>query len=156
MAAKQAETLVTEKKVVTIKSYSIPQGINAMISFNEALDLKDNVLTMMEATKSVRTLRMTFAARDSVFENQTIKEGQMLGLVEGDVKVVRDSQEECMDALAEEMRDAAVITMFYGEGISEDQASKMSDIIRSKVGEDAEIMVVNGGQPVYYYVISAE
>ena len=156
MAAKQAEALVSGKKVVVIKSYSIPQGIGAMIAFNEDLDLKDNVLTMTEAIKNVHTLRMTFAARDSVFQNSSIKEGQMLGLVEGDVKVVRDSQEDCMAGLADEMKGCSCITLFYGEGVTEDQANKMSDIIRDKVGEDTEIMVVNGGQPVYYYVISAE
>ena len=61
-----------------------------------------------------------------------------------------------MAGLADEMKGCSCITLFYGEGVTEDQANKMSDIIRDKVGEDTEIMVVNGGQPVYYYVISAE
>ena len=155
MAAKQAEDLVTDKKVIVIRTTSVPQGISAVLAFNEELDVEQNTAVMIDAVKSVRTAKMTFAARDSVYSDKVIKEGQMLGMVENDVRYVCDSKEECMENLVHDMSDASFITVFYGEDVSDDEASKMSDFIRQKVG-NAEISFVNGGQPVYYYIISAE
>ena len=155
MAAKQAEGLVTDKKVIVIRTTSVPQGISAVLAFNEELDVEQNTEVMIDAVKSVRTAKMTFAARDSVYSDKVIKEGQMLGMVENDVRYVCDTKEECMENLVSEMTDASYITVFYGEDVSEDEATKMSEFIKPRIG-DAEISFVNGGQPVYYYIISAE
>ena len=156
MAAKQAEELVEDKKVIVLKTVSVPQGITAMLTFDENSDVDTNKDMMKEAMKSVRTEKMTFAARDSVFENTEIKAGQILGLVENTVRFVEDDRSVCMKKLAEEISDAAYVTLFYGEDTTEEEAEKMAGIIRETIGPDKEVAVVNGGQPVYYYMLSAE
>ena len=156
MAAKQAEELVEDKKVIVLKTVSVPQGITAMLTFDENSDVDTNKDMMKEGMKSVRTEKMTFAARDSVFENTEIKAGQILGLVENTVRFVEDDRSVCMKKLAEEISDAAYVTLFYGEDTTEEEAEKMAGIIRETIGPDKEVAVVNGGQPVYYYMLSAE
>lgn len=156
MAAKQAEELVDDKKVVVLKTVSAPQGISAMIAFDPDAEEADNTAAMKEAMKNVVTAKMTFAARDSVFDGKEIREGQILGLVENDVRYVADTREECMKELSQSFSDAEVITLFYGEDAAEDEAQEMAEIIRQAVGSDKEIMVLRGGQPVYFYLISAE
>lgn len=156
MAAKQAEELVEDKKVIVLKTVSIPQGITAMLTFDESADADTNKNAMKEAMKNVRTEKMTFAARDSVFENTEIKAGQILGLVENTVRFVEDDRSVCMRKLAEEITDSSYVTLFYGCDADEAEAEKMADIIRETIGSDKEVAVVNGGQPVYYYMISAE
>ena len=156
MAAKQAVELVSDKKVVVLKSVSVPQGISALLTFDPDANEADNVAAMKAAMKNVRTEKMTFAARDSVFENAQIKEGQILGLVENSVKYIKDSKEDCLRALCSDIKDYSCITLFYGEDIDEQEAQSAAEIMKEELGEDKEIMVINGGQPVYYYMISAE
>lgn len=156
MAAKQAEELVDDKKVVVLKTVSAPQGISAMISFDPDADEETNTAAMKEAMSAVVTAKMTFAARDSVFDGNEIKEGQILGLVENSVKYVSDSREDCMKSLSADFADAEVITVFYGEDATEEEAEKMAEVIKETIGTDKEIMVLRGGQPVYFYLISAE
>jgi dihydroxyacetone kinase-like predicted kinase len=156
MAAKQAEYIVTDKKVVVLKTHTIPQGISAMLAFDFDAEEADNTAAMKEAMKKVTTAKLTFAARDSSFDGMDIKEGQILGLVENDVKYVCDSREDCLTRIAEDIKDKDYITLFYGEGIDENEANAAAEVLQSVIGNSAEITVINGGQPVYYYVISAE
>jgi len=155
MAAKQAEAIIEDKKVVVLRSHTIPQGISAMLAFDPEGEEDDNTSAMKEAMKAVTTAKLTFAARDSSFDGMDIKEGQILGLVENDVKYVCDSREECLKNVAADIKDRDYITLFYGEGVDEDEANAAAETIKEVIG-DVEIMVVNGGQPVYYYIISAE
>ena len=111
---------------------------------------------MVEAKRKVISESVTFAARDSVFDGHEIKEGQRLGLVNGKVTYMENSDDECIEKLSEDIKGSDYVTVFYGEGIDEEQAEKTADIIRGKLSEDAEVVVINGGQPVYYYMISAE
>ena len=156
MSAKQAEEIVTDKKVVVLHTVSIPQGISAMLAFDSDIDVEENENAMVEAKRKVISESVTFAARDSVFDGHEIKEGQRLGLVNGKVTYIENSDDECIEKLSEDIKGSDYVTVFYGEGIDEEQAEKTADIIRGKLSEDAEVVVINGGQPVYYYMISAE
>ena len=156
MAAKQAEELITDKKVIVLKTVSVPQGISALIAFDPDATSEDNKKNMKAAMKEVITAKVTFAARDSVYNDSKIKEGQILGLLENDVKVVADDKESCLKELSDNLKDTNYITLFYGEDSDEDDANKMADVLKENLGDDKEIVVVNGGQPVYYYLISAE
>ena len=154
MAAEQAIPIST-RKVIVIHTRTIPQGVAAMLAFDPEGSEEDNTSAMKEAMKNVTTAKLTFAARDSSFDGKDIKEGQILGLIENDVKYVCDSREECLKNVAEDIKDRDYITLFYGEGIDEEEANAAAEVIKEVIG-DVEVMVVNGGQPVYYYLISAE
>lgn len=156
MAAKQAEELVQDKKVIVLRTVSVPQGISAMLAFDPDADEKKNVSEMKQAMQRVRTEKMTFAARDSVYEDSEIKAGQILGLVENKVKYVTDTQEDCMKALCADLADYSCITLFYGQDVSAEDAEKMTEFVRNQLDEDKEVMLLYGGQPVYYYIVSAE
>ena len=155
MVAVQAALLVEDKHVEVLRSVSLPQGINAMLAFNPDAEVEENVEAMKEAMTSVSSLSMTFAAHDSTFDNREIKENQILGLVENKVRYVTDSREECMANLCDDIKEAYSVMLFYGEGVSESEAEAMQAIMQEKL-PDAEINLINGGQPVYYFIISAE
>lgn len=155
MAAQQAEALVKDKQVVVLRSVSVPQGISAMLAFDSENDVSENTEAMKNAMGNVVSANLTFAARNSVFDGKEIREGQILGLVEGKVKYVCDSKEECMDKVSENFAEASYITLFYGEGVSENEAESMKAHMAEKM-PDKDIVLINGGQPVYYYIISAE
>ncbi|MBE6896701.1 MAG: DAK2 domain-containing protein [Ruminococcaceae bacterium] len=156
MAAKQASEIIEEKQVIVIRTTSVPQGISSMLAFDESASVEDNTANMKEAKDAVFTASMTFAARDSVFENSEIHEGQTLGLVEGKVKYVEDTRNSCMEKIASDLSDYSYITLFYGCDVEESEAEEMCEYLRSVLPSDKEVVLVNGGQPVYYYLISAE
>ncbi len=156
MVAAQAALLVEDKHVEVLRSVSLPQGISAMLAFNPDGEVEENVTAMKEAMAAVSSLSMTFAAHDSTFDNREIKENQILGLVENKVRYVTDTREECMANLCDDIKDACVVTLFYGEGVSEAEAEAMQGILQEKLGDDVDVMLVDGGQPVYYFIISAE
>ena len=155
MAAQQAEKIVKDKQVVVLRTVSIPQGVSAMLAFDPDADVELNTIAMKEARDNVKSSMLTFAARDSVFDGAEIHEGQILGLVEGKVKYICDTKEECMDNVSEDFGDASYITVFYGEDVSDEEAEQMR-VHMSSVMPDKELVFINGGQPVYYYIISAE
>ncbi|MBO5037424.1 MAG: DAK2 domain-containing protein [Clostridia bacterium] len=156
MAAKQAAEIIEEKQVVVIRTTSVPQGISSMLAFDEGASVEENTDNMKAAKDSVFTASMTFAARDSVFENSEIHEGQILGLVEGKVTYVEDTRNACMEKLASDLKDHSYITVFYGSDVEESEAEEMSEYLKSLLPDDKEVVLVNGGQPVYFYLISAE
>lgn len=156
LVAEQVAKIVEDKQVIVIPSVSVPQGISAMMSFSPEETPEENTANMTAALASVKTLDITFAARDSQFDGQEIKGGQILGLVERKVKYVTNTREECMDMLLEHMGEASFVTLFYGSDVDEEDAQAMADHLREKLGEDVEVAVIRGGQPLYYYVISVE
>ena len=156
LVAEQVAKIVEDKQVIVIPSVSVPQGIAAMMNFSPDETPDENTANMTAALASVKTLDITFAARDSQFDGQEIKGGQILGLVERKVKYVTDTREECMDLLLEHMGEASFVTLFYGSDVDPDDAERMADHLREKLGDDVEVAVVGGGQPLYYYVISVE
>ncbi len=156
LVAEQVASIVEDKRVIVIPSVSVPQGIAAMMNFMPEETPEENTANMTAALASVKTLDITFAARDSTFDGQEIKGGQILGLVERKVKYVTDTREECMDMLLDHMGEASFVTLFYGSDVDPADAERMANHLRQRLGEDVEIAVVCGGQPLYYYVISVE
>lgn len=156
LVAEQVSKMVEDKQVIVIPSVSVPQGIAAMMNFSPDEDPETNEANMTAALASVKTLDITFAARDSQFDGQEIKGGQILGLVERKVKYVTDTREECMDMLLEHMGEASFVTLFYGSDVDSEDAERMAEHLREKLGDDVEVVSVCGGQPLYYYVISVE
>jgi dihydroxyacetone kinase-like predicted kinase len=120
-------------------------------------DTDTNAAAMMEAAGTVTTMSVTYAARDSLFDGMEIKKGDYLGMVNGKVLEVERSLADCIGKMADEglRGDETYINVFYGEGVTEEQANEAQTLLSEHL-PDAEINVINGGQPVYYFVISAE
>ncbi len=156
LVAKAAADLTTDKRVEVIKTVSVPQGVSAMFAFSEDLSVEENRAAMEEKIAETRTTSITYAAHDSTFDGKHIKTGQMLGLVENKVKYVTDTRDECLALVAEAVKKNSIITVYYGEDVTASEAEKAVEIISEKVNPYAEITLVNGGQPVYAYVISGE
>ena len=156
MVAGQAAELCEGKVAVVIPSKSVPQGIAAMLAFDPTLEAIENTANMTEAMSNVKTLEMTYAAHDSVIDGNEIKKGQYLGLVDHKIKHVSSSRKEAMECLSEHMSDASFITVFHGSDVDKKEADEMLELLSQKLGDDIEITMLDGGQPLYYYVISAE
>jgi dihydroxyacetone kinase-like predicted kinase len=155
MAAQQVDAL-TPKNVIVIESKTIPQGITAMLSFNPEGSPEENTEAMTEALGTVETMQITYAARDSDFDGFMIHEGDYLAIWNGLFGTSRDIK-VLLKSLAEKVRDEGkdYITIYYGADITEKQAQKTADLF-SDICPDADVNLLNGGQPVYYYLISAE
>ena len=157
MAAQQCAAL-TEKKVVVIPTASVPQGISAMMAVDpDAASAEAIEKAMTDAAQCVSTAQITYAARNSDFDGFDIHEGDYLALLDGKLlgtdRDVSALLENLSDVAAE--RDAEFITVFYGEDVSEEDAQKASAVFTRRC-PDAEISLIRGGQPVYYYIISIE
>ncbi len=155
MAAQQVNAL-TPKNVVVIESKTIPQGITAMLSFNPDGSVEENTEALTEALGMVETMQITYAARNSDFDGHLIHEGDYLAIWNGLFGTSRDIK-VLLKSLAEKVRDEGkeYITIYYGADISEKHAQKAADLF-SDICPDADVNLINGGQPVYYYLISAE
>ncbi len=156
LVAKAAAELTTDKRVEVIKTVSVPQGVSAMFAFSEDLSVEENRAAMEEKIAETKTASVTYAAHDSTFDGKKIKTGQMLGLVENKVKYVTDTRDECVALVAEAVKKNSIITVYYGEDVTAEEAEKAVEIISEKVNPYAEVTLVNGGQPVYAYIISGE
>ena len=156
MAAQQVDAL-TPKNVVVIPSKTVPQGITAMLNFNPDGEAEENTNALTEALEQVETMQVTYAARDSDFDGYAIKKGDYLAIREGNLYGTSRDLKVVMKTLAEKVRDSGkeYVTIYYGEDIQEKQAKKMADLF-SSICPDADVNLLSGGQPVYYYLISAE
>ena len=163
LAAEQAVPLA-DRTVHVLPTRTIPQGISAMLSFSGDADVEENLIEMMKAADNVSTGSVTFAARDSEYGGHTIKEGEILALDGGKVVFTDDDVQHAAVKLAKSLinarklggKDVSFATIIYGEGVTEEQAEVVRDGIRAKIGDNVDITLVNGGQPVYYYFISIE
>ncbi len=156
MAAQQVDAL-TPKKVIVIPSKTVPQGITAMLSFDPEADEQTNTEALTEALPTVDTMQITYAARNSDFDGYDIHEGDYLALfgsalfgTSQDIKVLLKSLARKVHADGKEY-----ITIYYGADVKERHAQKAADIF-AEICPDADVNLINGGQPVYYYLISAE
>lgn len=159
MAAQQAVPLAKDRTVIVLQTKTIPQGISAMLSFDETQDAQANEEAMTEAAGAVETGQVTFAARDSEVDGKPIKQGQMMGMANGAIKFIGDDKEQIAFETAESMIDTSVhslVTIIFGEGADENGAQAVEQKLGEKFGSDIEISIVDGGQPVYYYIISVE
>ncbi len=155
LVALQAAKIVKDKKVVVIANRSVPQGISAMLAFDPDAEEEANTSAMEEAVKNVVSMSVTYAVRDTTIDGVSIASGQLMGLVDGAISCVADTSSECISELAKKTTDASFITLFFGERISEDDAAKTVEIIKS-FAKNAEVVALNGGQPIYDYIISVE
>ena len=157
MAAEQTIPIST-RKVIVVHTRTIPQGISAMLAFDAEKDTERNAIEMMKAADRIATGQITFAARDSDYDGHSIKKGELLALLGSKVSFTETDLEKAVLRLLKQMvkRDSAFITVIYGEDVSEEQASALEAQIQQKYGAKAEIMMINGGQPIYYYILSVE
>ena len=156
MAAEQVDAL-TPKKVVVIPSKTVPQGVTAMLSFNSEGTEEENVEAMTEALSTVDTMQITYAARNSDFDGYDIHEGDYLALYGSQLFGTSQDIRVLLRSLAEKVRDDGkeYITIYYGADVKEKHAQKAADIF-ADICPDADVNLLSGGQPVYYYLISAE
>ncbi|MBR3691556.1 MAG: DAK2 domain-containing protein [Clostridia bacterium] len=156
MAAQQVQAL-TEKQVVVLETKTIPQGVSAMLSFDLEASPEDNAANMTDAFKSVRTAQITYAARDSNFDGLDIHEGDYLALAEGKMCYTGADLSEAMRSVIAYLsaENAEFYTVYRGEDATEDRNAIVEEMLAAALPE-AEVNVLDGGQPVYYYMISAE
>ena len=156
MVAEQAAKIVKEKKVIVMPTRSVPQGISAMISFDPDVEPEANIDMMKEAIDNVTSMSVTQAVRDTTLDGEKIENGQYLGLVNGAIQCVCNTTEECLEKLSENAAGKSFITVFYGEGVTAEEAEAACTPIKEKADRFAEINVIDGGQPLYPYIISIE
>ena len=157
MAAQQCDAL-TEKHVVVIPTKTVPQGITAMMNVDFEAPDADSIADAMNASLStVTTAQITYAARNSDFDGFDIKEGDYLALEEGKLFGTDSSLDVLLEKLAADAveRSAGFISLYFGEDVSEEEAQKAAQVFEERC-PDAEVAVLSGGQPVYYYIISME
>ena len=157
MAAQQCVDLVEDKKVIVLPAKTVPQGISAMIAVNPDGDEAENTTAMEEAMSLVTTMEVTYAARDSEFDGQAIHAGDYLLLVDNQLFGTEKDLHTALDKLAQASKERAgkFISIFYGEGVDPDQAEQALALFQTAC-PDAEITMLEGGQPVYHYLISVE
>jgi dihydroxyacetone kinase-like predicted kinase len=156
LAAQQAQAL-SAKRVRVIPTKTIPQGISAMLAYNYSADLDTNARAMERSAGEVQTAEVTVAVRDVQIDGLEVKEGQLIGLVEGKLVATGSEFNSLVTALFEhmDMEEVEVLTFYYGEAMSEQQAQDLADTVGSAY-PDLEIEILAGGQPHYHYIISAE
>ena len=156
MAAQQVDAL-TPKKVVVIPSKTVPQGVTAMLNFNPEASEEENVEAMTESLATVDTMQITYAARNSDFDGYDIHEGDYLALYGSQLFGTSQDIKVLLKSLAQKVRDDGkeYITIYYGADVKEKHAQKAADLF-AEICPDADVNLLNGGQPVYYYMISAE
>ena len=157
MAAEQCIPLCEDKKVVVIPSKAVPQGIAAMLAADPDASQEDNTAAMTEALGRVATAEITYAARDSDFDGFDIKQGDYLALQEHQLFGTDQDLDALLVRLAQSppQQEAEFISIFYGADVTEEQARKAADLF-AQACPNAEVTLLRGGQPVYYYMISAE
>ena len=159
LAANQAASIVDNKKIIVIPTKTVPQGITAMINFEESRSAQENEVTMTESLASVSTGQVTYAVRDTSIDGKTICNGDIMGIGDKGLlavgKEIDDTVLEMLEAMLSENDDAELVSLYYGEEISEEQADSLAALIEGRF-PDIDVEVQMGGQPVYYYLVSVE
>ena len=158
MAAEQAVKLVTDRKVIVLQSRTVPQGISAMIAFDSSCDVSENSVNMTAALDNVGTGSITFAVRDSEFDDKKIKQGDILAMENGKLAIVERDVTKALVKITKKLlkSDSSYVTIIYGSDVTDDAAQEAYELLKSKLDSDLEIVLVNGGQPIYYYIVSVE
>ena len=157
LAANQASYLCEDKKIIVVPTKTVPQGITAMISYNPDETPEANAEVMQEEIQNVKTGQVTYAVRDTKIDDKEIHEGDIMGIGDAGILAVGKSIEATTKAMMEELvdEDSEIIGIYYGEDVKEEDAQKLGDELAA-LYPNAEVEVHNGGQPIYYYVISVE
>lgn len=157
MAANQAVDLVEDKQIIVIPTKTIPQGITALVNYIPDHSAEENKEQMMAEIENVKTGQVTYAVRDTEIDGKTIKQNDFMGIGDKSILSVgtdlRATTLEMVDAMVDE--DSAIVSIYYGSDSDEDSANELAAAIEEKY-PDVEVEVTDGGQPIYYYVISVE
>ena len=161
MAAEQAAKLARtngSRRIHVVPTTTIPQGISAMMAYDENADLKANLEAMQAAAEQVQSGSVTFAARDSDYDGQLIREGELLALENGRVAFTGTDLGSVVAKVAKDLLrdDSQFVTLLYGAEVTEEQAAAVEESVRTLLPEELELTVAYGGQPVYYFLISVE
>lgn len=161
MAAEQAAKLARTsgvRRIHVVPTTTIPQGIGAMMAYDESAEVKANVEAMQAAAQNVQSGSVTFAARDSDYDGHQIHEGELLALENGKVSFTGTDLGSVTAKIACDLirEDSQFVTLLYGEGVTEEKAADVEEAVRAQLPEDVELTVAYGGQPVYYFLISVE
>ena len=156
MVAAQAALLEKKKKVVVIPTYTVQEGIAVMMAFDPDQTLDDNKSAMETAMKNVSSLSVTRAVRDSVVNGDTVRQGEYLGLLRGKIVCHALDRTDCLSSLLSGVKEASFLTVFRGADVSEEEGEGVVALIGEICGKDAEATCVDGGQPLYDFLISAE
>ena len=156
LAANQAKE-ISQKNVIVIPTKAVPECVCAMLTFNDGKDAKSNETAMVKAMGKVTTGQITFAVRDTTVDDKEIHSGDILGLKGSAIKVVQKTPEDALFKLADEIidEDTEFVTLYYGEDVKKEDAEHAAQMLEEKYDE-TEVSVKYGGQPLYYYIISAE
>ncbi|GAA0754072.1 DAK2 domain-containing protein [Clostridium sartagoforme] len=156
MSANQAAE-IADKDVRVIPTTTIPQGITCVTMFNPELEVDENVENLKEAREMVKTGSITYAVRDTEMDGIEIKEGNILGLIEGKIKRVGESYFDITEEILSDMidEDSELITIFYGADVTEEEAEEFAEKIEEKY-EELDVQCYKGAQPLYYFLVSVE
>lgn len=158
MAAEQAVKLINDRRVIVLQSRTVPQGISAMMAFDPEGNVNENSVNMTAALDNVGTGSVTFAVRDSEFDDKKIKQGDILAMENGKLAIVERDVKKALVKITKRLikSDSSYVTVIYGSDVTDDDAEEAYQLLKSKLGNDLEIVLVNGGQPIYYYIVSVE
>lgn len=158
MAAQQTVAMVEDREVIIVPTRTIPQGMTAILNYDPELSPASNKDMMMDAAKAVATGQVTFAARNSEFGHYKIKEGEIIALENGKLTITEKTPVKAAIKLAKNMitHDTSFVTLIYGADVSEEDAQEAYEAIQDRFGSRVDVSLVNGGQPIYYFVLSVE
>ena len=156
MAAEQAAAM-SDKRVRVVRTITVPQGVSALLALNYQADLDSNAEVMADAAGAIETAEITRAVRSVQVDGIQVEEGEVIGLVNGALKAKGQSPNEVSKMALNEIStdDHEIITIYYGESVTEDEAQKLAEELEALFPAQ-EVEVVDGGQPYYYYILSAE
>lgn len=156
LAAEQAKELTT-KCIEILKTVNVPQGISAVVAFDPELDIETNVENMTAAYEEIEYGEVTYAVRTTQLDGFDLQEGDIIGLTSKKIVAKSNNVVECASEVIEKLidEDKSVVTLYYGNGVTEEEASEFADTLSEKY-EDIEVQVLYGGQPHYYYMMSVE
>ena len=158
LTANQVAEVVEDKKIIVIPTKSVPQGFSAMLGYNEDASEEENLQSMTELAKAVDTMQITYAARNSNYDDMDITEGDFLALLNDKLLSADKDLNKLFDVLIDNINNGekSFVNIYYGEEVSEEDSEKTAEYFRNKLNSGVEVNVTNGAQPVYFYVISAE
>ena len=157
MAANQAAALVEDKEIIVIPTKTVPQGITAVINFIPDLSAEENKETMIEEIGNVKTGQVTYAVRDTEIDGFEIKENDYMGIGDKSILAVGTDMNTVTIEMLEKMidEDSAMVSIYFGSDSSEEAAAEIAAAVEEKY-PDVDVEINDGGQPIYYYVISVE
>ena len=157
LAANQARDLTEDKNIIVIPTKTIPQGITALINYVPEKTIEENTEEMLESITTVKTGQITYAVRNTKIDEKEIHEGDIMGIGDAGILAVGRDRLQVAEEMVAEMVDeeSEIISVYYGEDVSEEDAEALSDSLTEKYPE-CEVELNQGGQPIYYYLISVE